>query len=784
MRALFPLLVITLPPIAGCDRNPAADDDWIDEALVAPAAGYPLSVYPTTITARAHVGTIGAPFVFDFTAPATMCGGGVPSSPWVWTYDRAIAQLELPQGLGGTDEAHGVSTGVDNFDDPRFCVVGRQGCPWALADGLWRAYQLAPGGAVRREVQLGYAMADKLAAAGPYLPVIGAFVPSGVCIPAGDHLRFVYRGNLPGRATDWTDAPFTAHFRHRSFGLGGPTAWTTLDDAAVQPLDITADTTRFVRAYAPLDVAVGETFTLAIVATDRYGNPTPTDATASLSGDVTGDVPFAGGWRVELPARYDTPGAKRVIPSLGGARSVWHWTVAHTGEPPVRRVLGDIHSHTGDGGAQRKFIGTFAAGDHRALYTRTWDALRYMREVAGLDFGAVSEHAVRWDGWTPPPGVDTDPAFQPNGACVGTPDLPTLPIAGWWSRQQLIVDWYQATVEGRFVAFPAYEWHAQHTTTADKSMLHRVVLFRDFAAAPYVQPLPILPGDISDISPQCIVRFLDRAGFRDRALVVPHMMLADDLNIDWDLTYDFSSTPPVATREQVDAFHRVGELYSARAIDQARDAGRPTLTVFEGSDSPAAPEPWTYRHGWQAIGARVGVIGSSDSHQQLVGVNDDFDLDGGRYQTNEPGGYAVALAATPDRAGIYDALARRASYATSGVRAWLDVTIAGAAMGTELTSSAPSAPARITLLAGMPISSVELWATPVGASGGYQRIALPPPAGETYSVALAIDNPVEPGGAPQAWLYYVRAFLDAPGGGSTEDEAVWSSPIWITWQGG
>src|SRR5262245_53111586 len=190
MRALFRLLVITLPPVAGCDRTSSAGDDWIDEALVAPAAGYPLSVYPTTITARAHVGTIGAPFVFDFTAPTTMCGGGVPPSPWVWTYDRAIAQLELPQGLGGTDEAHGVSTGVDNFDDPRFCVVG-QSCPWALSDGLWRAYQLAPGGTVRREVQLGYAMADKLAAAGPYLPVIGAFVPAGVCIPAGDHLRFV-----------------------------------------------------------------------------------------------------------------------------------------------------------------------------------------------------------------------------------------------------------------------------------------------------------------------------------------------------------------------------------------------------------------------------------------------------------------------------------------------------------------------------------------------------------------------------------------------------------------
>jgi hypothetical protein len=769
--------------VAACDRSTPTDAEaWIDDALGAPAAAIPLAVFPTQVTARQHVGTIGMPFGFDFTVPALTCGGGVPSAPWVWTVDKAIAQLELPQGLGGTDEEN-LSLGFDNFDEPRFCTVGAA-CPFALSDGLWRAYQIAPGGAVRREVQLGYAMADLYTFLGPYKPVIGAFLPAGTCIPAGDHLRFVYRGHVPGRATAWTDAPFTAHFRHRSFGFGGPTAWTTLDDDDVQPLTIVADGARFVRALAPLDVAVDEDFTIAVVVTDRYGNPSPIDGIVSLSGDVAAEVVFADAWRVEVPARYDTAGAHRVVPSLPGARAVWHWTVAWDGEPPVRRVLGDVHAHTGDGGAQRKFIGTFAPGDHRALYTRTWDALRYMREVAGLDFGAVSEHAVRWDGWSPPPAVMNDPAFTaPGGACVG--DEVEIPnIVGWWSRQQLIVDLYQSTVEDRFVAYPAYEWHAHHTAAADKSMLHRVVLFRDFSPAPYLDPLPLLPGDVDDIPPQCIVRFLELAGFRDRALVVPHMMTSDDRNIDWDLTYDTSSMPPVATLEQTEAYYRVGEIYSARSIDQARPAGKPTLTVFEGADA-GAPEPWSFRHGWQARGARIGVIGSSDNHSQTPGVNDDFDLAGASFHTNEPGGYAVALATTADRAGIYDALARRASYATSGVRAWLDVTVAGSPMGTELTSSAPSTTVTIDLLAGMPISAVELWAAPVGAAGtGYQRIATPTAGGETYSAAVTIDNPVVPGGAPEAWLYYVRAFLDAPGGGGSEDEAVWSSPVWITWTGG
>lgn len=789
-------IIVSLATFLAASDGASAPDHAIDQSFgEALAAGFALAIYPTQITARRHVGTAGAPFVFDFTAPADLCGGGVPASPWTGNTDLAVAQLELPQGLGGTDESHGVSTGVGNFDDPRFCVVGAP-CAFALSDGLWRAYHLEPGGALRAEVQLGYAMRDLLESSGPYVPVIGAFLPAWTCLHAGDHLRFVYRGHVPGRATEWTGAPFTAHFRYRGFTLAGPSPWTTLDDDQVQPLQITADAVaRYVRVHAPLDVAVGEPFKLAVVVTDRFGNPRPIEGTVSLSGDVIADVPLANQWRAELDITYASAGAKRVVPALPGARSVWHWTVVWDQPPPVRRVLGDIHAHTGDGGAQRKFIGMFAAGDHRALYTRTWDALRYMREVAGLDFGAVSEHALRWDGWVPPAAVANDDAFKSPGscpgcgACIGTQTIPTVPALGtWWGRQQFIVERYQATVDSGFVAFPAYEWHAHHRQADDHSLLHRVVMFRDFSSAPFVDPLPILPGDLADVSPHCIVRFLELAGFHDRALVVPHMMFvgtAANPNIDWDLTYDFSSMPPLVTRDQLESYYRVGEIFSARAIDQRRAAGKPTLTVFEGADSPAAPEPWTYRYGWQAHAARVGVIGSSDNHEQMPGVNDDFDVDGANYHTNGPGGYAVALAASSDRADIYDALARRASYATSGVRVWLDFTIDGSPMGTELVRAAPSVAASIGLLAGMPISAVELWAAPVGGLiTGYQRIPIAAPAGETYAATVSIDNPVVPGAAPEAWLYYVRAFLDAPGAGTREDEAVWSSPMWITWSGG
>jgi hypothetical protein len=51
-----------------------------------------------------------------------------------------------------------------------------------------------------------------------------------------------------------------------------------------------------------------------------------------------------------------------------------------------------------------------------------------------------------------------------------------------------------------------------------------------------------------------------------------------------------------------------------------------------------------------------------------------------------------------------------------------------------------------------------------------------------------LSNPVEAGGAEQTWLYYVRAFLGASleeGGSEDVDrDAVWSTPIWVTWRDG
>jgi hypothetical protein len=103
-------------------------------------------------------------------------------------------------------------------------------------------------------------------------------------------------------------------------------------------------------------------------------------------------------------------------------------------------------------------------------------------------------------------------------------------------------------------------------------------------------------------------------------------------------------------------------------------------------------------------------------------------------------------------------------------------------MGTQMSSSAASAQASITLLAGMNISTVQLWTVQVGGpAGSYAMVDTATPNAETYTATVPLNNPVPAGGGTQEWLYYVRAFMKAPNSPANQDEAVWSSPIWITW---
>ncbi|HEY8144725.1 MAG TPA: DUF3604 domain-containing protein [Kofleriaceae bacterium] len=770
LTSLFLLfaLVLALP---GCDAggDPSGAGDLGE--LAAPQAPGTVVVAPARVTAGDPV----APLTWQFAVPSTMRGGGLPTTLRLGHgSDRSLLQLELPLPGGDGEADENGSSGVGRFDGPVLCWID-QACATRFQDGYLRA-QLVQGGQVARELQLAVALRDEWTAL-PVQTIIGIYGERDLILAAGDQVRIQYWGHVPMRATEWTGNSLRLHLRYRHFWGGWiPTPWAEVADDRVQGLAIAPlGEPAFVSASAPLDVAAGEPFRIAVVVTDRIGNPQPYTGRVTLSGGVSAELFLDGAARGEIEARYDTPGAYRVVPALDlpAVRAVYHYTVVHAGAPAWRRMIGDVHIHTGDGGAQRKFIGSFGPGDHAGLYTSMRDAFRYLELIAGYDFAAVSEHAVRDDLYQPLPAVAADPAFQSGGACSGA-GHPVGGLEGWWPHAQSIAREVDGGEGGDFVTFPAFEWHTQHVKMGDVSPVHRVVLYRDFSPD---DDLPILPGDVTNLPPPCLVRFLELAGHTsESALVVPHMMLAQGGNIDWQLTYADTS---LVSREEIEDFQRVGEIFSARAYDQP--ASVDLLTGFEGADQ--SPGRWTYRYGWRDLGAHIGLIGSSDNHSQMPGVDDGLTIGGQRYHHHEPSGTAVVLADQRGRDGVFDAMRARRTYATSGVRAWLDFTLAGASMGEAIASGAAGASGHIELYAGLEIQRVQIWAAPVGVPGAtYRLVHDAAPGGESFAADLAIENPLAAGAAPAEWLYYARAFLHTPGDAADHaHDAVWSSPIWIRW---
>jgi len=381
------------------------------------------------------------------------------------------------------------------------------------------------------------------------------------------------------------------------------------------------------------------------------------------------------------------------------------------------------------------------------------------------------------------------------------------------------------------------------------------VLFRDLVdpAPTDLEPIAFNPGNLDNIAPQCIQRFINdaiQAGAvtGGSVMVVPHMMKASDENIDWLLTYQNSANQLVANTAAVEQLTTVGEVYSARAEDQGYVYGTQSqLTAFEDPKPQPAPDPcsatqpcptgltcekdglcsavsscqtnadcpsgricfeglcsekkaghWTYRWGWQIAGAYIGVIGSSDNHSQMAGVNDEMpalpSMTSSPVADNEPGGYAVVLssgaveAKKGKRFGIFDGMRASRTYATTATRAYLDYSVASTAMGGALASTNGTETASITLCAGVPIDKIELWGaqTTNQTTLDYQLERVVNLSGqdkECFTGTVTLFNQSTVTNRYVEWLYYVRAFLKWPNSSNAgPDEAVWSSPIWVEWE--
>jgi hypothetical protein len=822
---------LLLLALIACETRPGAADDLArpDPAPVVRAAPPPLPgaealrLSVTEGTVRQRFG-VADPLVFELQLPAGahVTPRGLPS----YTLDTAgyelsqghtdltLIQLELPLArTGDVDEMHGVST---NFDPSRLCFVGVPGCLWGDDDdGRWRGWRVRTEAGVETvtELQLTEVGAGEQINGSASLRRIGVVMDTADApLDSADRIRLEYVGHLPRLATAWHGRPLVPRLRWRLDDVApgqtclaaDPACWTALDPSDVQPLTLRGGALTFLRVIGPHDALRGRAITYRVQALDAWMNPTPIDGDLQLTiaGTPVGPtLTFQQSWTQSATLTPPRTGYAIVgVTDPFGVRVLAQPTQVATARTQLgRRLVGDIHAHTGID-ATRAFTPSSDVLDHRGNFTHAYDALRYLKEVGGADFGAISEHSTWTPGWTPPAG---SPVFAPGGPCH-VMEPPNVDIGAWWADSQAQSLAFQRANQD-FVVFPAWEWHGALEDGAHDAKLHRVVLFKHHDPR---GALPMLPGSQPDRYPQCLLGFLDAVGRTPSdTLVFPHLMYADALNDDWTLTYDPSPAwATLADRQDAQRWQPAVEVFSSRNYGPGDYDGMDVLTAMEGAyETVGAPFPWSLRYAWREVGAVIGVIGASDNHTQMPGVDNPRDAAGVAVHHHEPGGvaYVVTNPALNYRDGIWDAFSRRATYATSGIRALAhfrmsEPVAAGVApswhvLGEAFSTSACTLDSAFEIVTGENIRVASLWSAHVGGPEGWnQAFQTPVLNTQLLQRTVPLTNPVPAGGAPQTWVYYVRAFTGptAPRNATAaqlardHQDAVWTSPIWVTWQDG
>lgn len=791
-------------------------------------------------------------------AALALCPLGSHPQPVTMIPDRATAgasltgasamRIEVELQAGVTIPARGLADGMLEIEVPsnRYRPAAKQipdlDRPQFLnpaAPGFWKAVFFDEGRCTRRaalDLELLYDDVVTTATNRDVISVVrevGTLLDTDDVMDEGDVIVFVYSGAVPARSTNWTANADLDFYPNVRFHDG--TTFTEVSRASMSPMVIEPGPARFVHLVAPLDVAEGDSPTVQVIATDEWGNPadlspfagwsvgtmtTPGGASTSYctpveDGSMTvGAVPDVA-WRASCsgPAVTGTAQVKFVphqpgVPLPDDVEVVSHWTRVHAEATFDRRAVGDTHVHTGlslDSVGPETFVGTTeGVGDHHRQTADHLAALTYLDTVSGYDFGTIANHAVEYDGWTLAPSVaglaDWDAA---GDACRQDPVVTLDPLLGdWWSEVQDASRTYQTGLGTDFAVFPGFEWHSEHQPLSadpaeDGSRLHRVVLYRDFDAA---DALPMLPGTTADLPPQCLVQWVKTVlgpggeAEGNDAILIPHMMQSQQ-NWDGGLTYG-DTYASIASAADVAAYHVVGEVFSARVPGT-------DLRRFEGDDSGDV-RYHTYQSAWLECGAQIGLVGSSDNHSQMPGADDDLFSNGvdapfvRGHEHNEPTGTAFVLTDDGTRAGIFEAMRARRTYATTGLRAWMDFRLTDGAtdvpLGREVAVACAGHEFEVEVMSAMDIARVELvWnqLEPDDAdcdgpdySGGVGTGTNP---WEVSSVAPAAGTEIASHSATlgsmgltagETYVVYARAFFDDEEG--DEAEAAWSSPIWLT----
>ena len=364
------------------------------------------------------------------------------------------------------------------------------------------------------------------------------------------------------------------------------------------------------------------------------------------------------------------------------------------------------------------------------------DCYRYARDVAEIDFAAVTDHT--WSGM----GGKT-------------------PIMLTDDQYEVILEANRAYQDpGRFVAFPAYEWNSPK----DRTWGHHNALFCD-------DEPPLLPSGSAVSSLDEVWAAFDQLPYE--AMLIPHHLARDRTPYDWS-TLNPRYEPIVEITSMWGNYEFKGNPHEC-----------------DPNWSPSVPG--SFLQDGLARGYRVGVIGSSDNHTGHSGGHHfpfDPEIPGrplneilaqrGPYRRNILGaGLAGVYAEEFTRESIFEALHARRCFAATGhkIRLWTETN--GLPMGAD-GGALPDDPRTIHVAVNgtAPIAHVTLVRNNVDV-----RRFRPQESSADVTVDLVDDDPIEKiakvsppvaDGANGALVYYYVRVVQA------DERTAWSSPVWFT----
>lgn len=364
-------------------------------------------------------------------------------------------------------------------------------------------------------------------------------------------------------------------------------------------------------------------------------------------------------------------------------------------------LFGDLHNHSGES----IFLSDIPDGKGAAGPCGTGDRdslMRFARDVAGLDFFCLSEHDWQMD-------------------------------ARDWAHLRGLTEAYNSR---KFITMHGFEW-------TSNTYGHRNVYFADtpgplhFSRDPYTNQ-SARPAD----SPTPAELWAYLRGLELPSITVPHHMSAAQFPLDMARFHD-------------PQFDTVVEIYSSWG--DSLEHGRPV------SMGAARIKELAHIHSLQR-GVRSGFIASSDSHDGYPGLAQGRLPSRGHIFHHLGSGLAAVYVKEDGRAGLFEALTSKRSFAVtcSGFTVW--ATLDGQPMGSALSRRRlPNRPVyRLSIRSTVPLREAVIYRN----GEPIEKLDL---AGRTEcDIDWRDDKP----GAEAAQSYFTRVLR-------IDCETAWSSPVWI-----